>query len=66
MKMPANHTPVCPLCGHDGQKQVTQRPMEFHECLKAPTLTLFKCSQCQTIFADSKAESPFEVLERAV
>jgi uncharacterized Zn finger protein len=66
MKKPKNDAPMCPLCGHDGRKQITERPMEFPECLRAPTLTLFKCPECGTIFADTKAEDPFAVLERAV
>jgi predicted RNA-binding Zn-ribbon protein involved in translation (DUF1610 family) len=62
----ADKNAVCPLCSHDGPKQSTLRPQEFPESLKGAMLMLFKCPNCGTIFADAKAEDPFEVLERTV
>ena len=60
----ANDSPVCPLCGHDGQKEITTRPAQFPLIdPEPPVLTLYKCRECGTIFAEpTGATDPFAVL----
>ena len=57
---------VCPLCGHAGRKETTERQMAFPGFnLDQATLKLFKCPECRTIFTEAAAVDPFSVLVAA-